>query len=65
MEYQPCASKINIEGYYTAPQTIGGDATQPQIKRGQDVWSQTIGLYNDYIYDAIQVTSETEDIITI
>ena len=61
MEYQRCASKINTEGYYTAPQNIGGDTTQTQIQSGQDVWSQTIGLYIGYIYDARQGTSGTED----
>ena len=54
MEYQRCASKINTEGYYAAPQMIGGDDTQPQKQSGQDVWSQTIGLYNGYRYDARQ-----------
>ena len=63
MEYHRCTSKINTEGYYTVPQTIGGDATQTQIQSGQDVWSQTIGLYNGYRYDVCQGTSGTEDII--
>ena len=61
MEYKRCASKINTEGYYIAPQTIDGDATQPQIQSGQDVCSQTIGLYNGYIYDARQGKSVSED----
>ena len=63
MGYQRCASEINTEGCYTAPQMIGGDAPQPQIHIGQDVWNQTIGLYNGYRYYARQGTSGTEDII--
>ena len=56
MEYQNCAIKINTEGYYIAPQMTGGDA---------NFWSQTIGLYNGYIYNARHVTSRTEDRIQI
>ena len=65
MEYQCCASKINTEGYYTAPQTIGSNATQPQIQSGQNVWSQKIGLYYGYIYDERQGKSGTKDRIPI
>ena len=61
MEYKPCASEINTEGVYTAPQKIGCDATQTQTQKGQDVWSQTIGLYNGYRYDICQGTSGTKD----
>ena len=63
MEYQLYAIKINTEGYYTVQETIVGDATHPQIQSGQDVWSQTIGLYNDYRYNARQEQVSTRRII--
>ena len=63
MEYQRFASKINTEGYYIAPQTISCDAAQPHIQSGQDFWSQKIGLYNDYIYNARQEQVNTLRII--
>ena len=65
MEYQSCASKINTEGYYTVPQMISSDATQPQIQSVQNVWSQTIRLYNGYIYDTRQEQFNTRIIILL
>ena len=45
------------------PQTIGGYSTQPQIQSGQAFWSQSIGLYNGYIYDKRQEQVNTQIII--